>query len=79
MVVINFTLNVVLLCHMISLLTVASVSSILAFTLQRLFPVKWGKMGPWNVEDGLPTLEQDRNLPIDVQAMHLFASGLIVT
>lgn len=36
-----------------------------------------GKMGPWNVEDGLPTLEQDRNLPIDVQAMHLFASGLI--
>lgn len=38
-----------------------------------------GKMGPWNVEDGLPTLEQDRNLPIDVQAMHLFASGLIVT
>ena len=36
-----------------------------------------GKMGPWNVEDSLPTLEQDRNLPIDVQAMHLFASGLI--
>lgn len=36
-----------------------------------------GQMGPWNVEDGLPTLEQDRNLPIDVQAMHLWASGLI--
>lgn len=25
----------------------------------------------------MPTLEQDRDLPIDVQAMHLFASGLI--
>lgn len=36
-----------------------------------------GKIGPWNVEYGLPTLEQDRDLPIDGQAMHLFASGLI--
>lgn len=36
-----------------------------------------GTMGPWNVKDGLPTLEADRDLPIDVQAMHLFASGLI--
>lgn len=36
-----------------------------------------GTMGPWNVEDGLPTLEEDRDLPIDVQAMHLFASNLI--
>ena len=36
-----------------------------------------GKIGPWNLEDGLPTLEQDRDLPIDVQTMHLFASGLI--
>ncbi len=25
----------------------------------------------------MPTLEQDRDLPIDVQAMHLFAFGLI--
>lgn len=36
-----------------------------------------GKIGPWNVEDGLPTLEEDRDLPIDVQAMHLFASNMI--
>ncbi|WP_010579734.1 DUF871 domain-containing protein [Liquorilactobacillus vini] len=36
-----------------------------------------GKIGPWNVNDGLPTLEEDRRLPIAVQAKHLFASGLI--
>ncbi|BBM21891.1 DUF871 domain-containing protein [Lactiplantibacillus pentosus] len=36
-----------------------------------------GTMGPWNVNDGLPTLEADRRLPIAVQAKHLFASGLI--
>lgn len=36
-----------------------------------------GKMGPWNVNDGLPTLEVDRRLPIDVQAKHLFATNLI--
>ncbi|MGN1272280.1 MAG: DUF871 domain-containing protein [Lactobacillus sp.] len=36
-----------------------------------------GKIGPWNVTDGLPTLEQDRSLPIQIQAQHLFASGLI--
>lgn len=36
-----------------------------------------GKIGPWNVEDELPTLEQDRNLPIDIQAKYLFASALI--
>lgn len=36
-----------------------------------------GKMGPWNVSDGLVTLEQDRYLPIEVQAKNLFASGLI--
>ena len=36
-----------------------------------------GNMGPWNVNDGLPTLEADRYLPIDVQAKHLFASNLI--
>ncbi len=29
------------------------------------------------MEDGLPTLEEDRDLPIDVQAMHLFASNMI--
>jgi len=36
-----------------------------------------GQMGPWNVNDGLPTLESDRRLPIEVQAKHLFAAGLI--
>lgn len=36
-----------------------------------------GNQGPWNVNDGLPTLEADRRLPIDVQAKHLFASNLI--
>ncbi|MFD1414423.1 DUF871 domain-containing protein [Oceanobacillus jeddahense] len=35
------------------------------------------KMGPWNINDGLCTLEEHRNLPIDVQAKHLFATGLI--
>jgi hypothetical protein len=33
--------------------------------------------GPWNINDGLPTLEMHRHLPIDVQAKHLFATGLI--
>ncbi|UQS82200.1 MupG family TIM beta-alpha barrel fold protein [Bombilactobacillus folatiphilus] len=36
-----------------------------------------GNQGPWNVNDGLPTLEEDRRLPIAVQAKHLFASNLI--
>lgn len=36
-----------------------------------------GKVGPWDVNDGLPTLEQHRDLPIEVQARHLFATGLI--
>ncbi|WP_461225093.1 DUF871 domain-containing protein [Lacticaseibacillus suihuaensis] len=36
-----------------------------------------GNMGPWNVNDGLPTLEADRRLPIEVQAKHLWAGGLI--
>ncbi|MCR8849786.1 MupG family TIM beta-alpha barrel fold protein [Rossellomorea sp. SC111] len=33
--------------------------------------------GPWPVTEGLPTLEMHRSLPIDVQAKHLFATGLI--
>ncbi|MFW8053620.1 DUF871 domain-containing protein [Vagococcus fluvialis] len=33
--------------------------------------------GPWDVNDGLPTLEMHRYLPIDVQAKHLFATELI--
>lgn len=33
--------------------------------------------GPWEVYSGLPTIELHRHLPIDVQARHLFATGLI--
>ena len=36
-----------------------------------------GKAGPWSVNDGLPTLEEDRNLPIEVQAKKMFATNLI--
>lgn len=35
--------------------------------------------GPWDVNDGLPTLEMHRDLPIEVQAKHLFATNLIDT
>jgi uncharacterized protein len=35
------------------------------------------ELGPWNINDGLCTLEEHRNLPIDVQAKHLWATGLI--
>lgn len=34
-------------------------------------------VGPWPVTEGLCTLEQHRTLPIEVQAKHLFATGLI--
>lgn len=33
--------------------------------------------GPWHVSEGLCTLEEHRELPIVVQAKHLFATGLI--
>lgn len=33
--------------------------------------------GPWPVSEGLCTLEEHRNMPIDVQAKQLFATGLI--
>lgn len=33
--------------------------------------------GPWDINDGLPTLELHRHLPVDVQCKHLFATGLI--
>lgn len=33
--------------------------------------------GPWPVNEGLCTLEMHRELPIDVQVRHLFATGLI--
>lgn len=36
-----------------------------------------GQIGPWNINDGLPTLEMHRHLPIEVQTKHLFATGLI--
>lgn len=36
-----------------------------------------GKIGPWPVSEGLPTLEEHRNLPIEVQAKDLFNTGLI--
>lgn len=35
--------------------------------------------GPWNVNDGLPTLEMHRHMPIELQAKHLFATNLIDT
>ena len=36
-----------------------------------------GRIGPWNINDGLCTLEQHRQLPIDVQVKHLWATGVI--
>ena len=33
--------------------------------------------GPWPVKAGLPTVEMHRDLPIDVQARHLLATGVI--
>ena len=35
------------------------------------------QLGPWDINDGLPTLEMHRHLPISVQAKHLFATELI--
>lgn len=35
------------------------------------------KYGPWPVSEGLCTLEMHRDMPIEVQAKHLFATGLI--
>ena len=34
------------------------------------------KFGPWPVSEGLCTLEMHRDMPIDVQAKHLFATGI---
>ncbi len=36
-----------------------------------------GTIGPWDVADGLPTMEIDRDLPIAVQAKHLFATNWV--
>lgn len=38
---------------------------------------KQATIGPWNITDGLVTLEDHRNLDIDVQAKHLWATNLI--
>ena len=38
---------------------------------------KEAKIGPWPVSEGLCTLEMHRDMPIEVQAKHLFATGLI--
>ena len=35
------------------------------------------EFGPWPVSEGLCTLEMHRELPIEVQAKHLFATGVI--
>lgn len=36
-----------------------------------------GKIGPWDINDGLPTLEMHRHLPVEAAAKHLFATNLI--
>lgn len=36
-----------------------------------------GTIGPWDINDGLPTLEMHRDLPLDIQVKHMFATGLI--
>ena len=33
--------------------------------------------GPWNLKEGLCTLEEHRDLPLDVQIRHLFATGFV--
>lgn len=38
---------------------------------------KSASFGPWPLDEGLPTLEEHRNLPIQVQAKDLFNTGLI--
>lgn len=35
------------------------------------------KLGPWDINDGLCTLEMHRQLPVEVAAKHLFATNLI--
>ncbi|MDO6297656.1 DUF871 domain-containing protein [Enterococcus gallinarum] len=36
-----------------------------------------GTIGPWDINDGLPTLEMHRHLLVEIAAKHLFATGLI--
>mgnify|MGYP001396094962 CR=1 FL=1 len=36
-----------------------------------------GTIGPWDINDGLPTLEMHRHLSVETAAKHLFATNLI--
>ena len=38
---------------------------------------KAATFGPWDINDGLCTLEMHRDLPVTIQAKHLWATGLI--
>lgn len=38
---------------------------------------QFGTVGPWDINDGLPTLEMHRHLAVEVAAKHLFATNLI--
>ena len=42
-----------------------------------LYYITCRKHRSWDINDGLCTLEEHRNLPIEVQAKHLWATGLI--
>ena len=46
-------------------------------TTARFVTSQHGNIGPWKVMEGLPTLEDHRDLPIEVQAKHLLMTGLI--
>lgn len=36
-----------------------------------------GEIGPWDINDGLPTLEMHRHMPVEAATKHLFATKLI--
>lgn len=61
---------------MISLWNVVSVLKEI-ISIQLLLSVLNQEKLAWSVNDGLPTLEEDRELPIEVQAKKMFATGLI--
>ncbi len=62
---------------MISLKNVASVFKKEGIRTAAFISSQVGEIGPWDVNDGLPTLEMHRQLPVTVQAKHLFATNLI--
>ena len=76
MVVITFIHKRELHCRMISLKNVASVLKG-RYSDSCFISSQVGEIGPWDVNDGLPTLEMHRQLPVTVQAKHLFATNLI--